>query len=88
MNSSTKTTSQTQFDPKRATLKTSDMFPPLYVKSTISLSSALQKKILNSDTPVLVIEISGKALALHTVRMAHHHVAQGEFAGEPWLVSF
>jgi hypothetical protein len=27
-------------------------------------------------------------LALVTDQMAYHHVAQGEIAGEPWMVSF
>jgi hypothetical protein len=27
-------------------------------------------------------------VALVTDQMAYHHVAQGEIAGEPWMVSF
>jgi len=35
-----------------------------------------------------VMDVAGQKLALVTRQMAYHHVAQGELAGEPWMVTF
>jgi hypothetical protein len=34
------------------------------------------------------MEHDAGALALLTQQMSYHHLAQGEMAGEPWMVSF
>ena len=36
----------------------------------------------------MVMVRGGQHLALSTMQMSYHHVAQGELAGEPWMVSF
>jgi len=43
---------------------------------------------LQADTELLVMERRGIQRAFLAREMAHHHVAQGELAGEPYLVSF
>ena len=37
---------------------------------------------------LLLMERDGAAIAFLARQMAYHHVAQGEFAGEPYLISF
>lgn len=43
---------------------------------------------LHSDDELILIERKGEKRALLAREMAYHHVAQGELAGEPYLVSF
>lgn len=76
------------FDLSRASLFNHDVFRPFRVSSYQPLSDAITTRLLTPDTPVLVSEISPTPVALITTQMAYHHVAQGEIAGHPWLVSF
>ncbi len=77
-----------EFDASRATLGDKDAFEPFHVKATRSLQEALASGDVREDTPVLVMEGAAGALALLTRQMCYHHLAQGEMAGEPWMVSF
>lgn len=43
---------------------------------------------LDSETEMLAIERGGETLAFLAQEMAYHHTAQGELAGEPYLLSF
>ena len=43
---------------------------------------------IEEDTPVLVFEAGGETLVLVSSQMSYHHVAQGEMAGEAWMVTF
>ncbi len=43
---------------------------------------------LAPDMELIVFSRSGEFRALIAREMAYHHVAQGELAGEPYLVSF
>lgn len=43
---------------------------------------------LEPEEEMIRIERGGSALAFVAREMAYHHVAQGELAGEPYLVSF
>jgi hypothetical protein len=81
-------TAITEFDTSRATLKSKDTFQPFHVKSTRPLQEALASGNVRQDTPVLVMEGDTGTLALLTQQMSYHHVAQGEMAGKPWMVSF
>jgi len=76
------------FDIERARLNDEDLFQPFRVQSTQRLTAALGRGTVKDDTAVLVMAHGGTALALVTRQMTYHHVAQGELAGEPWLVSF
>ncbi len=78
----------TEFDASRAALRDRDMFQPFHVKATRPLREALTGGDVREDTSVLVMERDAGVLALLTQQMSYHHVAQGEMAGEPWLVSF
>ena len=77
------------FDIERAYQADSTLYEPFRVGETRPLAEALRAGDADPLTSVLVIEHprAGR-LALVTDQMAYHHVAQGEIAGEPWMVSF
>ncbi len=76
------------FDIDRAYIGARPLFTPLRDPTFGQLRAALGADQVASDTPVLVFEAGGKTLALVTSQMSYHHVAQGEMAGEPWMVTF
>lgn len=76
-----------EFDSSRANLRDKEIFPPLYVEATVSLSDALKRGDVRNDTHLMVIERKTRMLALLTKQMIYYHVAQGEIDGEPWMVS-
>ena len=49
---------------------------------------ALKGSDLGQDEELLVIERGGIERAFVLRQMAYHHIAQGELAGEPYIVSF
>jgi hypothetical protein len=77
-----------EFDKRHALLLRRDIFAPYRVTSTSLLRDALSRDDLPDDAPVLVVERGAAALVLLTGQLLYHHVAQGELAGEPWMVSF
>ncbi|MGH7560257.1 MAG: hypothetical protein ACRENB_04470 [Gemmatimonadales bacterium] len=77
-----------KFDRSRAWIADSVLFVPFRVTSTVPLKDALENKRVENATNLLVLERGKTRLALVTSQMAYHHVAQGEIAGEPWMVSF
>ena len=77
-----------EFDASRALLKDKDLFKPLRVTKTMPLAQALAKGKVRADTDLLLVNHPHQAIALHKGEMAYHHIAQGEIAGEPYLVSF
>ena len=79
---------ESEFDITRARLGAGSRFEPFRVSETQSLSDALAAGIVEFDTRLLVMEHAAGRLALLTDQMAYHHVAQGDIAGEPWMVSF
>jgi hypothetical protein len=81
-------TSQPEFDASRALLMQADIFPPFYVKTTRPLRDALVGSDVREDAPVLVAERGAATMVLLTRQLTYHHVAQGEAAGEPWMVSY
>ena len=76
------------FDVNRAMLRDGSRFTPFLVEESQLLSEALDQGVVDHDTRILVVERGGRRLALVTREMMFHHVAQGEMAGEPWMVSF
>jgi hypothetical protein len=77
-----------EFDKRRALLLRRDIFAPYRVASTSLLRDALSRGELPDRAPVLVMERGAATLVLLTQQLLYHHVAQGELAGEPWMVSF
>lgn len=77
------------FDVDRLYMVDRGTYVPFRVETTQPLRQALEDGRLDEETSVLVMD-HGEAgrLALATDQMAYHHVAQGEIAGEPWMVSF
>ena len=76
------------FDASRAMLTDEPMFDPFHVRETQSLKDALDNRLVEAGTPLLVVERGGRTLAVLTFQMSYHHVAQGDIAGEPWMVAF
>lgn len=76
------------FDLGRAAINDTTVFAPFVVAGTARLRDALDDHTMDEDTPVLVFDTRAGPLALITAQMTYHHVAQGEIAGEPWMVSF
>jgi hypothetical protein len=76
------------FDPGRAAINDSTVFAPFRISSTARLRDALSDHSVDEGTPLLVFEVRGGPVALVTAQMSYHHVAQGEIAGQPWMVSF
>ncbi len=70
---------------KTKLLKIGFFFKPFIVPSH---GFSLKQANLNPDEELIVFERSGVQRALLAREMAYHHVAQGELAGEPYLVSF
>jgi len=73
------------FDPSRAWLRRPDMFRRFRVPRT---GPPLREAGLREETELLVFERGGLRRALVLQQMAYHHLAQGELAGRPYLVSF
>jgi len=76
------------FDVRRALFVRRDIFPPLRVRSTRPLRAALASGDLHDGVPVVVSEGNATPVVLLRRELCFHHVAQGEIAGEPWMVSF
>jgi len=76
------------FDVERAYLGRAPLFTPLRDPEWVPLRRARTAGAVSDDTPMLVFEAGGETLSLVTAHMSYHHVAQGEMAGEPWMVTF
>ena len=76
------------FDVERAFLGSEPIFTPLRDPEFIPLRQALRAGSVSGDTPILVFQAGGETLSMVTGQMSYHHVAQGEIAGEPWMVTF
>lgn len=73
------------FDAQRAMLKGPDLFSRfLAAPAALRLSAAH----LPPSEQLLVFARAGEERALLVRQMAYHHVAQGELAGEPFLITF
>jgi hypothetical protein len=78
------------FDVSRARLMKRELFKRFRVKNEHihRLASLLEKNKLSPIDEILVVEKNGNRLAFLVSQIAYHHVAEGELAGEPYLVSF
>lgn len=76
------------FDLDRAFMSDETMFVPFEVTETVSLRDAVDAGTISEETALLVFDHDMGKLAFVTQQLAYHHVAQGEMAGEPWMVSF
>ncbi|MFQ5919409.1 MAG: DUF3179 domain-containing (seleno)protein [Thermoplasmata archaeon] len=73
------------FDAERAWLREPDLFPRFRIPD---LGDPLADGKLDPDETLLVIEREGHRRAFRVKEMAYHHVAQGELAGQPYLLAF
>lgn len=76
------------FDVERAFLGSRPIFTPLRDPDFEPLRSVLRRGDVGDDTPMLVFRTADRTMALVSSQMSYHHVAQGEMAGEPWMVTF
>lgn len=75
------------FDPDRALFFAEPNFIPLRNPEWRPLEAVVGDEVAG-DTPVLLFDAGGQPLVLVSSQMSYHHVAQGEMAGEPWMVTF
>ncbi|MDP7253517.1 MAG: hypothetical protein QGF00_28220 [Planctomycetota bacterium] len=73
------------FDAGRASLREPDSFQRFRVTGD---GIPLAEAGLGPKDKLLVFERNGQRRALLQHQMAYHHAAQGDLAGEPYLVSF
>ncbi|MGB1288889.1 MAG: hypothetical protein ACPG7F_20315 [Aggregatilineales bacterium] len=73
------------FDATRATMEGRPTFEPFYPKTG---GCPLKTEKIPDDFQLIVFERDNQQLAFSVRQMAYHHVAQGDFAGEPYLISF
>lgn len=70
---------------EQATLFGPNAFPRFDVPDR---GEPLRAASLDDDELLLVVERGGARRALTVRELAYHHVAQGELAGEPYVVAF
>lgn len=65
-------------------------FVPFAVARTSPLADAVEARLVRRNEPVLVLEPGENRppLVFVTSQMTYHHIAQGELAGTPFLVTF
>ncbi len=73
------------FDATRAKLKDPDMFERYRVPDRCE---SLREAGLSNDTDVMLVKRGGETRAFLLRQLAYHHLAQGDLAGEPYMVSF
>jgi hypothetical protein len=74
-----------ELDVSRAMLKGPDYFQRFRVSGQ---GEPLGDLHLDPETELIIFERGGERRALLVRQMIYHHLAQGELAGEPYLVSF
>jgi len=77
--------SASTFKPEQANLRGADFFPRF---NPPKQGEPLSKAGLSDDVELIVIERCGEHRGFVMRELAHPHMAQGELAGEPYLVSF
>ena len=73
------------FQFRKAHLQGADMFRRFTVRGD---GQPLAEAKLAGDHFLLVFERGGERMALDATQMTYHHVAQGELAKEPYVVTF
>lgn len=74
-----------EFDARRAHLTGADMFQRFRAPET---GEPLARAGFGWDRFVLLFERGEQVRALDAMQMTYHHVAQGELAEKPYLVTF
>lgn len=72
-------------DRRKATINDKWNFTPFQVPAETTL---LRDMNLPSDYELIVVERKDVYRAFSMRELAYHHLAQGELAGEPFLISF
>lgn len=77
----------TEFDVKRIGLRDA-AFERFDVDQTIPLRDLARHRRIKPKDRVMIVERAGKRLAFSYSQMTYHHVAQGELAGQPFILVF
>lgn len=75
-----------EFDVKR--IVRDNHFQRFDIGSTEPLKELVRRKRIKPDDEVLIVERAGKRMAFSLYQMTYHHVAQGELAGQPFILAF
>lgn len=73
------------FNAKRALLRKPDLFRRFLPGPSDLFLSGCE---LDDSEVILIFERGGERRGLSARQMSYHHVAQGELAGEPYVVTF
>lgn len=73
------------FDVSKARLRGKPMFQPYRVPKQ---GADLAKAKLKPTEELILMERNNTVKTFSVKQMAYHHIAQGDIAGEPYLVSF
>jgi hypothetical protein len=78
------------FQPDHLILRDRVVFEPLTAtpQDTLRLADALQQGQVLPESPLQVFKVGEQMVALSTVHMIYHHVAQGVTDGVAWMMSF
>lgn len=76
------------FDLSRAILLDTAFYPPAVNTPLHDLDVLVRGGQLAEHTPLLLAEFDQHALAFLTVQIVYHHIAQGDTAGQTWMISF
>ena len=77
-------------DEKKTDRITASLFVPFDVTRTSPLADAIEERVVRRDEQMVVLEPgeSRPPLVFVTSQMTYHHIAQGELAGERFVVTF
>ena len=73
------------FDASRARLSQPDMFQRFHVPDE---GKPIRELGWPRDEDILAVDPGRQRLAFRIRQMTYHHLAQGELAGQPYIVSF
>ena len=77
-------------DESRVDRVAGSLFIPFDVTRTSPLADAVETRVVRRDESVVVLEPgeTRPPLIFVTSQLTYHHIAQGELAGEPFVVTF
>ncbi|MEM7798177.1 MAG: hypothetical protein AAF633_03215 [Chloroflexota bacterium] len=77
-----------EFDAERAVLSEKAIFEPLVINDKNGKTRPLSKSGLPQEAQIIIAERNGQQITFLLRHLSYHHLAQGELAGQPYMVSF
>ncbi|PTM59157.1 DUF3179 domain-containing (seleno)protein [Desmospora activa] len=75
-----------EFDVKR--IIRDNHFQPFLIDGTEPLQELVGRNRIKASDEILIVERAGIRMAFSLYQMTYHHVAQGEVAGQPFILAF